>query len=395
MRVAYFANPVGVHDAKWINHLAQGKEAIVFAAPHDAAKRLTDPSIPVYPVLPGAYPAVKFWERKPTVSAIRAQLKAHKIQLLHSMYAVPNALWADETGTLPHIITTRGSDLLVDYNETYRHPKGLNQQIAYGLMRLNLGLAFQRAVAITCTSERQAEVARKLGGRNANIQLVRTGVDVGFYALMERQFNQSNPEHHESSLLSGLPEVRSRVRIFCPRSMKPLYNLHLLVEAFARIKDELPDTHLVLVNDIPESDYARKIQRLIQENGLTERVTLLPAQNAEGMAKQYYQADLVVMIPSSDGTPVTAIEAMLLRRPVVLSALDYDKDLFDAESCWQVPALNADSVAAFLRHLLLEESTRSFNAKVLEGYLRAVKLANRKVEMDKVLALYQTYARKS
>jgi glycosyltransferase involved in cell wall biosynthesis len=42
----------------------------------------------------------------------------------------------------------------------------------------------------------------------------------------------------------------------------------------------------------------------------------------------YKDASLVVMTPKSDGTPVSALEAMICKKPVILPPITYDEDLF-------------------------------------------------------------------
>jgi len=386
---------MGIHDAKWMEALAPAEGSVLFCAPHEQELRKVPAGIDILPILPPIYSPTRFWERRKTLKAIRKVLKDRKIELLHSMYAVPNALWADETGTLTHIITTRGSDMLVDYAQTYAQPKGWRQRMAFGLMRFNLSLAFQRAVAITCTSERQAEIAAKLAGGRERIHLVRTGVDVDAYERWQNAFKLSKPDKTESALLSGLRTPETQIYIFSPRSMKPLYNQHLLVEAFAGLIAKYPGVQMVLIDDQADPAYANHVRALVESLGLRDSITFLPLQTPEQLAERYFQSDLVVMIPSSDGTPVSAIEAMLMSRPVLLSALEYDRDLFSEATCWRVPELTVKGVQQALEDLLNPKSLRDLNERTLNAFLTARKLANRRVEMNRVKALYTRFARRS
>jgi glycosyltransferase involved in cell wall biosynthesis len=386
---------MGIHDAKWIETLAPAEGSVLFCASHEVNLRKVPAGIEVLPLLSSVYSPTRFWARRKTLGEIRKVLKDRRIELLHSMYAVPNALWADESGTLPHIVTTRGSDVLVDYAQTYAHPKGWRERIAYGLMRFNLSLAFQRAVAITCTSERQAEVAAQLAGGRDRIHLVRTGVDVDTYERWQHQFKLNHPQKNESALLSGLRTVDTPVTLLSPRSMKPLYNQHLLVEAFAGLRARYPGAQLTIINDQAEPAYAAKVRDLVASLGLNEAISFLPQQTPQELAERYLHADLVVMIPSSDGTPVSAIEAMLMSRPVLLSALEYDQDLFSDATCWRVPNLTVQGVQQALEELLSPASLRLLNERTLNAYLTARKLANRRVEMDRVRTLYTRFARRN
>lgn len=89
------------------------------------------------------------------------------------------------------------------------------------------------------------------------------------------------------------------------------------------------------------------------------------------------------MTPKSDGTPVTAIEAMLSKTPLILPPLAYDEDLF-SETCLQFKEWNAKSLAQEIQQALVKPQTKM----VEEAYLRAKGLADRKTEMTRLGQIY-------
>jgi len=89
------------------------------------------------------------------------------------------------------------------------------------------------------------------------------------------------------------------------------------------------------------------------------------------------------MTPISDGTPNSALEAMSAKCPLILSNLDYDKDLFE-NTCLQLNTFDANE----FKHSI-ESALRNYDHSRLSTAFETVKqLGNRSVEMEKLAAIY-------
>ena len=137
MRIAYIANADSIHCHKWITYFAQNNDVILicFEDQQNLDLYKTFSNITIYSILPKSYPLRKLWLRSRILKQLKDILKKHSIQIVHSMYAVPNAFWAYHLNFKNHIITTRGSDMLVDYSKTFQTPKNLNEKITYYFLK--------------------------------------------------------------------------------------------------------------------------------------------------------------------------------------------------------------------------------------------------------------------
>ncbi|MGD1844563.1 MAG: glycosyltransferase family 4 protein [Salibacteraceae bacterium] len=321
--IAFFANPAGKHNLKWIRRIAAEHQVILLCTENIAPETwLTDGfDGPIYPLLPALYPHSNPLKRKAIVRQLRQVFEKHRIDIAHSMYAYPHAYYPWLLRFPRHVITTRGSDVLVDYQQTFSNPENWKQRLAYRQLQQVFEKTIASASAITSTSKRQQEVLRQLTDP-AKLHLIRTGVPVDEL--------QAAAKKHD-----GAP--KGNFRIFSPRAMAPLYNQDLIVQAFQLLCEHLPneDLELVLIDDRPGTPYAQKVRDLVQSLNLESRVSFVPQQNLEGLVQLYMEAQVVVMLPQSDGTPNTALESMILRRPLVMGAIGYDDDLFSPEAVWR------------------------------------------------------------
>lgn len=335
LAIAYFAHPDSVHDCKWINYFAKRYKVIVFCPEKKKGQPFVwlDKAIKAFPILP-VFPALNFTKRNKIKKQIQQIIKEEKITVLHSMYAVPNAIWADLAAVDNHIITTRGSDILVDYSQTYQHPESVKQRVSYSLMRRFIENALENAKVVTSTSFRQRQSIEKIVGPQDKLKVIRTGVDVAKFNLTDEPVATSD-----------------KLTIFSPRSMKPIYNIELLLKGANHFRNVHKNITLKIINDDPSNPYAKSILDLIDQEGFNDFVEVLPRMTQETMRQQYLASDIVVMIPKSDGTPVSAIEAMLLKKPLLLGALEYDKDLFNNNTSWKITDFSKEAISEQLTNI--------------------------------------------
>ena len=89
------------------------------------------------------------------------------------------------------------------------------------------------------------------------------------------------------------------------------------------------------------------------------------------------------MTPISDGTPNSALEAMAAQCPLIISNLNYDKDLFE-NTCIK---LNSFEVIELKDKI--ENSLMNYNPELLSNAFNKVSaLGNRSIEMKKLEEFY-------
>jgi len=301
------------------------------------------------------------------------------VDIIHSMYAHPYAYWGWHLRFPRHIVTTRGSDVLVDYRKRREQARSLRQKGAYYLLDRLTEKALRHARFITCTSQRQYEVVEEITGDPSKISLVRTGVDAAAFLAQ----------------LAAAPQEPARdTIIFSNRALNALYNIHLIAEAFALLKKRLPQLPLKLltVDYNTNAQYKKELEQTIQRLALDDSFIIAPAADPRTLASYYKNAAIVVMAPSSDGTPVSGIEAMLAQKPLLCPPLRYDRELFSESTCKTFASYSAERIAEALEKLLLlpENEKRNMTAA---AHAAALQHADFPREMEKIEALYQAIMR--
>ena len=308
--IGFIANPCSIHDCKWINRLSIFYNVIVICPPFNKKNSFLDKHIETYEILPNTFPIKNFLKRWYHLFLLKKLVIKKDVDIIHSMYAYPNSFWPDLIKFKNHIITTRGSDILVDYT-TAKDTAEIDPTSKYFLNLFNQ--SFNNAKSITSTSYKQMNVINSFVSDNQKTSVIRTGIDVSkFYSILEIQ-----NKDFENELL-----------FFSPRSMKPIYNIDIIIDAYFEIKDQIPQSKLALINDSPGSPYSESILTKINQLNLTDSIIVLPSQTSDQMIYWYKNSSAVISIPNSDGTPNSVLEAMLAKRNIVIGNYDYDQDLF-------------------------------------------------------------------
>lgn len=327
MKVLFFANPCSPHDCKWINLLAKKHEVIIISDQELGDSVYCDSQIPIHKILP-SFPILKF-KRTKILKEIGSLIGSFKPDIIHSMYLIPNSFWANEVKqNIPHIVTTRGSDILVEYPNQYIGIESTRKLLVNPVFNKKLKSALAQASAITCTSNAQLKVISRL--TKVDCLVIPTGINYSQITALKEQRN--NTETFE---------------IFCPRYLKPLYNIEKIIYSFDLFQKKWPESRLTLIEEA--SAYGDKLKALASSLSLDNEIRFVRKMDFKTLVSTFYQTDLVVMIPESDGTPNTALEAMATETPLILGSANYDKHLFLPEHLWK---LNANSVEDLYKSMM-------------------------------------------
>ncbi|MEK7142617.1 MAG: glycosyltransferase [Patescibacteria group bacterium] len=320
-----------------------------------------------------------FLEKLPIWYFGKTQIKIRKIirqispDILHGQDLVFAGIWAALSGFQPLILTCWGSDVF-RFGEFIWPEKKL------------IRFALNYAEIVTGTSESIGDQAVKIGLAREKFQLVHFGVDLSIF--------RRKKSYYLSHFLKSHPKKKI---IFCPRSIAPIYNIDILIEAFYKITKVLP-VKLVLLDQNADIKYFRKITQKIHDLKLNEEIAILPKVKNPQMAAFYNAAEVVISLPSSDSSSVSFLEAMACERKIIITDLPYTKEWLAGPSgqkthnFWQVPVRNVEATYQALKAALnfpeeKWQSIGSFNRQLV------AQKAEKKSNFEKMAKLYQDLCR--
>jgi glycosyltransferase involved in cell wall biosynthesis len=375
MNIAYIADISTVHNRKWIEYFALDNNVIIFCDKKADITQFSqnNPDVKVYPILP-LYPLSRFWIKSRTVAEMKRIIIANNIDIIHSMYAVPYSIWAYHLWFKNHIVTTRGSDILIDYNRTYKTKIGFrNKTIGYFMRRL-VEKALNKAKYISSTSQSQQRVINTFIDDPEKLRLIRTGVNINDFIILNGKTQRNE----------------SITTILSNRSISALYNIDIIIDAFSIVRQKVHGhIRLMLINYNSDKVYYESIIKKINDLNIQDYVQITEEQNIGKLIQTYKNSDVVVMIPSSDGMPVSGIEAMLAKKPLIVGSIDYDNDIYNDNTVWKLKSISTSALAdEIIKILNLNEA--EIAKKTNMAYSAAIEFADIKKEVSKVEILYKS-----
>jgi glycosyltransferase involved in cell wall biosynthesis len=171
--------------------------------------------------------------------------------------------------------------------------------------------------------------------------------------------------------------------------MAPIYNIGFQLDAISKL-DRIIIERFTFVfirgKQFDEEYYQIQLNRLIQlkaEINLSYHVIDYLDQKSMWMFLK--KASLCLMTPISDGTPNSALEAMAAKCPLVISNLNYDKDLFE-NTCVKLKSFDVEELVE-----VIEASLLHYDLVLLErAYQQVLAQGNRTVEMEKMAHAYNS-----
>jgi glycosyltransferase involved in cell wall biosynthesis len=342
VRIAVVGNGQSVHVV--------GRSAAMAARGHDVRLVTLGPVLPTEGIEVRSRPLPR--HALAGVAALRSfleDIRSFRPDLLHLHYAGGRlGTLATLAGIRPFVVSVMGGDVLPE-----QHADGLSRRERRATRRI-----LEEADLLLAKSDALRPAIAAFGDITASVETVRWGVD-------PRRFHRDPAAAEALRARLGLAE-HDRV-VLSSRLLRPLYNIHLVVEALPRLLETVPDALLLVTEYNPDPAYRKLLDERVQALGLQRRVVFVGRREHEEMPAFYSLAEAVVSIPSSDGLPQTLFEAMACETPVVLGRVPgYAEVVADGESALLVD-FQAEAVAAALRRLMQEPAlARALAGRALE-----------------------------
>jgi glycosyltransferase involved in cell wall biosynthesis len=267
----------------------------------------------------------------------------------------------------PLVVTAMGSDISTKVG--YR---GLYAPFTRRLLK--------SADCITVKSAYMEQMLLKIGDFAHKTERITWGVDLSLF----------RPGRTTNALRRKL-EIPAGALVFLdPRKMHPLYNKHILLDAFRKyLNTNNPGAILLLVGFNPDPRYLKRLKEQVRIWNIENVVRFLPPQDREEMADLYALADVMISIPQSEGFPQSIYEAWASGLYMILGNLPHYRHVFvDGQTARLVPLGDPQAVADALSWVANHPEVRKVARDA--GPARAKSIAD-KAEQTQIMN--QIYAR--
>ena len=283
--------------------------------------------------------------------SLRRALRGFEPDVVHAHWLPGAAFMAALVRARPLIAMAWGSDV-------YAADRRRLLQCRYALRRSEVAMA---------DSQDLLDRLVELGAAPERTYLMRWGVDLGAFAPA--------PDRAAAKRELGLPEAPI---VLSHRGPAPVYNPGVVLSAFERLRERVPDALLLLKNPGEPT-------RELPPGVLT--VGHVPY---ERLPTYFQAADLCLSIPRSDSSPRSVWEAMACGCPCVLSDLPWTRELIEDGRHALLVRAEPEPTAAALERVLTDRALAETLA--VEGRRLVERHHDRDVEMGRLIELYSTVA---
>lgn len=223
--------------------------------------------------------------------------------------------------------------------------------LRYRLTRTMESHVLKHADAITCICQGLRQDIIERGIAADKVTVVPNAVDMSQFQVIDRR---------DEALAEALDLSGKKVLGFIG-SFYEYEGLDLLVEAFAEVVTQLPETHLLLVGGGPQEAY---LQALAEQLGIARQVRFTGRVPHEDVGRYYSLIDLLVYPRKSMRltelvTPLKPLEAMAQKRPFLASDVGGHHELIkDGDTGFLFQADNAAHLSTRLLELLQSDEQR-------------------------------------
>ena len=263
------------------------------------------------------------------LGSLRKELEHFRPDLVNALYLGGYGFVAARSGFRPLVVSSLGSDLLVDYPSSPIH-------------RLQIRFVLRQADLVLTDAEELSRIAISAGTSPGKILKTYLGIDESIFFPRKSAPDKTRPG--------------GGVRVVSTRNLYPVYNVDLLVDA-ARIIREKLDAHFVICGDGPDrARLEEKVKRLSLEGSFVFKGRLDPV----GIARELRAADVYVSTSKSDSTSVSLLEAMACGTVPIVTDLPANREwIRDGENGRIVKSGDAASLAGGVIEVVENASFRT------------------------------------
>ena len=361
MKICIIGNPNSIHVHRWVKYFISKQDIIHWIGEHTLGT-----AIPQGVIFHDLTRATNVRKLRYLIWALQTRrlLLEIKPDILHA-HSVVSAGWLGAaTGYHPFLITAHGSDLL------------LLDQHSWFFQKLTKWTLL-KADYVTCVSENLAVKAKVLGAKPERVEVVPLGVHLNTFRP------SLNPQIIRQRLGLGAEPI-----VLSIRAMNPIYNLLDIAQAIPLVLEQVPQIRfLIFAYNIDHDYHSRFTEYLTDEikSGSVRLVQNLP--NDQAIAEYYHACNVAISVPSSDGTPVSVLEAMACGAAVIASDLPSLHDWISPEQDGLVvPVGDIQAITNAIIRLVRDAPLR--NRMGTKAAVRIQKQGDNQFWMQRIMRIY-------
>lgn len=157
---------------------------------------------------------------------------------------------------------------------------------------------------------------------------------------------------------------------------------HILLEAFARVANELPSWSIRLVGNVEENFKPHVEKYFTVRPDLRERVTFAGLiENKAALMDEYKRAKIFCLTSNFEGAPNVVAEALFSGDFMIASSFDAAPDMTDDNNCGRIfPIGNVDALAKTFLEVCRDDNL------ILDGGRKALSYAREQFDANKIVA---------
>jgi len=251
-----------------------------------------------------------------------------RFDVIDAHYYYPDGVAAVIAGRIckiPVVVTARGTDL--------------NLIPQYRVPRWWLRFAIKHALHSIAVCKALSTDLIKLGGDPEKVTVLRNGVDLElFKPLIDRSATRAELKFNGPTLISVGHLIERKGHDF-------------VLQAVA----ELPTVKLLIIGEGPERP---TLERLIREQSLEDRVTLVGSVDQEQLVSYYGAADLLVLASDREGWANVLLEAMACGTTVVATPAGGTPEVLTTPEAGVLVDRDVESIRKGIEHVLANPPQR-------------------------------------
>lgn len=333
MRIAFLGDASLDHVRRWAGYFGgRGHDTLLLS--FEETEDCTIPCRHVKTVLP-----TKLLGYTAALGSVKNELEFFRPDIVNAIYAGGYGFVAALSGFRPLVVTTLGSDLLVDYPSSIIH-------------RLQIDYAVRKAALVTTDADVLTDILVRSGTPPVKIVKAYFGID-------ERVF-------YPPAEGPG-PKPQAGARIISTRNLHPIYDVEYLIDTLPSLLGNI-DAHTVICGDGPERDSLERRAALL---GIEGRIEFKGRLRSAAIADELREAAVYVSTSRSDSTSVSLLEAMACGVPPVVTDIPANREwITDGENGLLVQPGDHAALAGAIRRMLED---RAFATAVRELNLKLVR----------------------